>query len=68
MRMWVHHINTFKLSIRVKLQPGATVEETEFNQDVSDWNRLSFLDISFESFRIFEFVDDTGFRTTAPAW
>ena len=65
MRMWVNYIPMFRHAIWSKLRQGATVEEIEFNEDVSNWNRYVFLDIPFESFCIFGFIDDTGFRTTA---
>ena len=37
---------------------GGNIDETQ--------NQYFYLDIPFESFRIFGFLDDTGFRTTAP--
>ena len=64
MQMWVNYIPMLRHAIWSKLRQGATVEEIEFNEDVSNWNRYVFLDIPFESFRIFGFMDDTGFRTT----
>ena len=43
------------------------MEETVYSNDIAaNVNRFIFLGIPFESFRIFGFLDDTGFRTTAP--
>ena len=62
MRMWVPHIESFRRAIWHKLVTGATIEEDGRSGD----RRQITLDIPFETFRIFGFIDDTGFRTTAP--
>ena len=60
-------ITDFRYAIWDKLRRGAIVEETVYRNAVaSDVNIFIFLGIPFESFRIFGFLDDTGFRTTAP--
>ena len=67
MRMWIPKITDFRYAIWDKLRRGATVEETVYSDDIAaDVNRFIFWGIPFESFRIFGFLDDTGFRTTAP--
>ena len=65
MRQWVYKIPEFQYAIWDKLRNGATVEETEHNGDVAS-SSFIFLGIPLNSFRIFGFLDDTGFRTTAP--
>ena len=68
MRMWVQSIPEFQYAIWNKLRHGATVEETEHNEQVrANVTNFIFLGIPLNSFRIFGFLDDTGFRTTAPA-
>ena len=50
-----------------KLRHGATVEETDHNEQVrGNVSNFIFLGIPLNSFRLFGFLDDTGFRTTAP--
>ena len=67
MRMWANKIPQFQYAIWNKLRHGATVEETVHNESVrSDVDSFIFLGIPLNSFRIFGFLDDTGFRTTAP--
>ena len=60
--MWVNKLPEFQHPIWNKLLHGVTVEETEHNEHV-----CYFLGgIPINSFQIFGFLDDTGFRTTAP--
>ena len=43
------------------------MEEILYSDNVrTDINRFIFLEIPLDSFRIFGFLDDNGFRTTAP--
>lgn len=67
MRMWLPQINEFRLAIWKKLNDGYTVEERYNSSDLSqNWRTIVLLSIPFDAFRIFGFLDDTGFRTTAP--
>ena len=67
MRYWIPQIDNFRRSIWLKLSEGETVEETsDKHDDANEVRRYVYLDIQFESWRIFGFLDDTGFRTTAP--
>ena len=67
MRMWVPHINDFRLSIWLKLNEGYSVEERYNATDImQNLRTIVLLSIPYEAFRIFGFLDDTGFRTTAP--
>ena len=60
MRMWIPSINDFKYAIWHHLKHTVTLEEDREGQ------RYVALNIPLECFRIFGFLDDTGFRTTAP--
>ena len=43
------------------------MEERYNSSDLSqNWRTIVLLSIPFDAFRIFGFLDDTGFRTTAP--
>ena len=67
MRLWVPYINSFRFAIWEKLNGTQTVEDTfDSTTNEVDTSRLISLDIPFETFRIFGFLDDTGFRTTVP--
>ena len=67
MRMQVYKTPGFQYTIWDKLHHGATVEETVHSDNVrADVCSFIFLGISLNSFRIFGFLDDTGFETTAP--
>ena len=59
-RMWIPHIHTFRYAIWRKLMDGLTVEEG------ANGTNLVSINIPFNSFRIFGFLDDTGFKTTSP--
>ena len=47
-----------------KVVSGGTIETSNANGKGS--STLAHIDMPFESFRIYGFLDDTGFRTTAP--
>ena len=67
MRMWLPQINSFRHAIWSKLNEGYSVEESyDIDTNEATPQRLIFLTIPFASFRIFGFLDDTGFRTTTP--
>ena len=67
MRMWIPHIDSFRFAIWQKIKEGFTVEETYDTQTYETvTSRLISLDIPYDAFRIFGFLDDTGFRTTTP--
>jgi len=67
MRMWMSQIKNFRLAIWLKLNDGYTVEERyDATNLLMNLTTIVLLSIPFESFRIFGFLDDTGFRTTAP--
>jgi hypothetical protein len=65
MGMWRSHIRDFRYAIWDRLRSGATHQETTLEPGVGHQQHI-FLDIPFESFRIFGFLDDTGIRTNAP--
>lgn len=60
MRMWVQSIGEFWYAIWHHIQHIITIEQHRFGE------RYVSLDVPFNIFRIFGFLDDTGFRTTAP--
>ena len=65
--MVIPHIDSFRFTIWKKIQQGFTVEETYDTQTFETvTSRLISLDIPYNAFRIFGFLDDTGFRTTTP--
>ena len=67
MRMWMSQIKIFRLAIWLKLNDGYTVEERyDATNLLMNLTTIVLLSIPFEAFRIFGFLDDTGFRTTAP--
>ena len=67
MRMWMPYVDSFRMAIWSKIGEKCTVEETAVTGDVSNnTTRYVYLTIPFDSFRVFGFIDDTGFRTTAP--
>ena len=67
MRLWLPQIDDFRLAIWKKLNDGYTMEERFNARDLSqNWRTILLLSISFDTFRIFGFLDDTDFRTTAP--
>ena len=64
MRQWLPHIDSFRRAIWQKIMSGGTVE-TSYADNVVNQTLIQF-SIPFESFRIFGFLDDTGYRTSAP--
>ena len=68
MRMWMSQAKNFQLAIWLKLNEGYSVEE-RYNATnlLMNLTTIVLLSIPLQSFRIFGFLDDTGFRTTAPA-
>ena len=67
MRMWLPQLDEFRFAIWKKLNEGYSVEERLNPDDLSqNWRTIILLSIPFNAFRIFGFLDDTGFRTTAP--
>lgn len=59
LRMWLPYIEEFWYAIWECLQQGAIVEV--------EWrDRYHTSEIPFATFRIFEFIDDTGFRCSVP--
>ena len=60
MAQWLLRIDEFRAVIWENVIRGRTLETSN-----SEDNMVT-LDILFESFRIFGFLDDTGFRTTVP--
>ena len=68
MQMWVDQIKDFRNSIWKKLTQGYTIESTTDTQGTVHQTVTNVsLEIPPSSFRIFGFLDDTGFRTQAPA-
>ena len=61
MEQWLDKIDQFRSSIWTKVTDGETVESGR------DSESLVTLQLPFDSFRIFSFLDDKGFRTTAPS-
>ena len=59
MKQWVSNIHDFRSCIWTKITGGVTIETTRNAES------LVTLQIPFDTFRIFGFLDDTGFRTTA---
>jgi hypothetical protein len=67
MRYWIPSIPDFRLAIWNKVTNGVTVELANNGEnDDGCGDRVYHVDMPYESFRIFGFLDDTGFRTTAP--
>ena len=67
MRMWIEQITDFRHAIWSRLSNGGSIEEASGNDRQNNSNdQIVFLSIPRDSFRIFGFLDDTGFRTTAP--
>ena len=67
MRMWMPQVKNFRLAIWLKLNEGHSVEERyDATNLLMNLTTIVLLSIPFQSFRIFGFLDDTGFRTTAP--
>ena len=60
MLQWLDYIDDFRFAIWQKIMQGGTIESSN-NKET-----LVTLDIPMDSFRVFGFLDDTGFRTTAP--
>ena len=68
MRMWMPYVTDFRRAIWNKLNEGATVTERDSHDGENNPVRtIVNLSIPFDAFRIFGFLDDTGFRTTATA-
>ena len=66
MHMWMPYVKDFRYAIWLKLKQGATVSvRSGYKSEVDSIQSIVHLSISFEAFRIFGFLDDTGFRTTA---
>ena len=66
MKFWVPYIVDFRDAIWSRLCRGCTIESnTQPNNSIPSRTSVG-LDIPKESFRIFGFLDDTGFRTSAP--
>ena len=64
MRQWISNIDSFRHAIWQKIVRGGTIESSiKNNQRVEPFVEL---EIPLDSFRIFGFLDDTGFRTSAP--
>ena len=59
-RMWLPHISIFFHAIWERLTNGETLEQSCISLSTIRLN------ISFEGFQLFGFLDDTGFRTNAP--
>ena len=67
MRMWMPKIDEFRYAIWDKLSNGAALDISSNGEGNDETlHRCAYLQIPFDSFRIFGFLDDTGFRTTAP--
>lgn len=67
MRMWLDSIEDFRYAIWSRVMNGVVVNEYPNNDTgVGNTDTYVHVGIPFESFRIFGFLDDTGFRTTAP--
>ena len=60
MNQWMSKIHDFHECIWSKAVGGGTIESNR------EGKNFITLDIDLDSFRIFGFLDDTGFRTTAP--
>ena len=67
MRQWIPHIYDSRKAIWEMLNTGygvgVTTDPTDRSQNL---RRHIHIDIPFETFRVFGFLDNTGFRTTAP--
>ena len=67
MRQWIPYIDQFRHAIWTKINDGYSVEESvDPSNNANNITRYISINIPFESFRIFSFLDDTGFRTSAP--
>ena len=64
MRMWIRRIHEFRYAIWNRVMDTEILELTR-NYNQSDLNALR-LEVPFESFRVFGFIDDTSQYTTAP--
>lgn len=67
MQMQISQVDDFIYAIWEKLNEGYTMEEPydTTTQEIYEQRTIQ-LNISLRSFRMFGFLDDTGFRTTAP--
>ena len=64
---WPPQIDNVCRLIWLKLNEGETVKETtDKNDAASEVRGYVSLDIPFERWRIFGFLDNTGFRTNPP--
>ena len=64
MRQWLPHLDSFRDAIWRKIVSGGTIETSLGNNQAQEI--YARIEIPKDSFRIFGFLDDTGFRTTAP--
>ena len=64
LRQWMPHIDYFRQCLWEKVTGGGTIKTSTEHGNSS--SQLITNDIPFDNFRIFGFLDDTGFRTTAP--
>ena len=66
MRQWISHTDSFRHAIWSKLDI-ANSENEDDNHNINMNNIApTTIHIPIESFKIFEFVNDTGFRTNLP--
>ena len=68
MRDWIPSIPSFRRALWNKVTNGVTVELSN-NQESNDGNedQLFHIDIAYELFRTFGFLDNTEFCTTTPS-
>ena len=65
LRQWVPDITGFRFDIWHKVTNGISVEQSR-SESSNNPTRYITLQIPYESFRIFGFLDDTGFWTSTP--
>ena len=64
MRMWIPHISAFRYVIWSKLTTVVLVEYLSTENNNNDDDMVFHLNIPFELFQTFGFIDETGFCTT----
>ena len=64
MQQWLPYLNDFRQALWSKVISGGTIETSAQND--LEMSTLVHVHMPLETFRIYGFLDDTGFRTTAP--
>ena len=66
MHMWMPHVNGFCQAVWSKISGTCSIHETTDTNNNTNISSVHYLNIPQDSFRIFGFLDNTGFCTTAP--